>query len=316
LHTAVKFRRRGLARLAMQRTLEDARARRCSCAKLGTGTRLTAHALYRSFGFVDVRISEELTHKLEGSRPHTKAKGARIRAYRPGDETAMAKLFNACYGDFLGAPWKRPTQLPPHSSALLAHRGRRLVAYVLTHASAERAVIQELAVASGDKREEIAGALMAEAHRRLMKCGVKTISTYCATEALAPLLQPLGYSTRRYGGVSMFAVLDLPQFLEEITPLLERRLAKSDWVGTIALCGEKHRAGLTIRRGRVKIQPWPPADADITLAGSDAAITRIVAGVQTPVEPYLQLELQITPALNERVLELLETLFPRVQSYR
>lgn len=316
VHTAVKFRRRGLARLAMQRTFEDARARRCSCARLGTGTRLTAHALYRSFGFVDLRISEELTHKLEGSPPHTRIKGIKIRAYRPGDETAMAKLLNACYGDFVGAPWKRPTQLPPHASALLAHRGRRLVAYVLTHASAERAAIQELAVASGDKREETTAALMAEAHRRLMRRGVKTVSAYHAAEALAPLLQPLGYSTRRYGGVSMFALLDLPQFLEEITPLLERRLAKSDWVGTIALCGKKHRAGLTIRRGRVSIQARPPARADITLAGSDAAITRIVAGVQTPFEPYLQLDLQITPALNERVLKLLETLFPRVQSYR
>ena len=316
VHTAVKFRRRGLARLAMQRTFEDARARRCSCAKLGTGTRLTAHALYRSFGFVDVRVSEELTCELGGSHRCAKAKGIRVREYRPGDETAMAKLFNACYGDFHGAPWKRPTQLASHASALLAHRGRKLVAYVLTHASAERTVIQELAVASGDKREEIAGALMAEAHGRLMKCGVKTVSAHCAAEALAPLLQPLGYSSRRRGAVSMFALLDLPQFLEEITPLLERRMAKSDWAGTIALCGQEHRAGLAIRNGRVQVQPRPPARADITLAGSDAAITRIVAGVHTPFEPYLQLDLQITPPLNERVLELLETLFPRVQSYR
>jgi ribosomal protein S18 acetylase RimI-like enzyme len=313
VHTAGKFRRRGLARRAMQRTLEDPRARRCSCATLGTGTRNTAHALYRSFGFVDIRVGDDLQRDLEHEQPRVRAKGIRVRAYRPGDEGAIARLFEACYGDCFGAERKRPTRLAGGPTVLLAHKGRKLVAAVSAFVSDKEAYVYDLAVAPGKKREEVVGPLMARLHARLSKSGAKNAMVWRAAEMLGPLLQPLGYVSRKRGGVGMFKLIDLPQFLEEVAPLLERRLAKSDWTGTVALCGETHRAGLTIRKGRVTVQRRPAARAGIRLEGTDAAITRVVAGIDSPFEPYLQLDLEIAPALNRRFLELLETLFPRLQ---
>jgi len=110
-------------------------------------------------------------------------------------------------------------------------------------------------------------------------------------------------------------LINLPQFLEEIAPLLERRLEKRDWTGTIALCGETHRAALAVRGHRVVVSRRLPARADIALEGSDRAITQVVAGIESPLEPYLQLDLRITPALNRHALKLLETLFPRLEKY-
>ena len=115
--------------------------------------------------------------------------------------------------------------------------------------------------------------------------------------------------------VGMFKIIDLLRFLEEITPLLERRLKKRGWHCSIALRGETHRAGLTIRGKRVTVSRRLPTRADITLAGHDRAITQVVAGIHSPMEPYLQLDLQITPSLNRHVLDLLETLFPTVEKY-
>jgi len=316
VHTFTKFRRKGLARLAMQRTFADPRTRRCSCAWLGTGTRNNAHALYRSFGFVDVRRSQELRRDLADVPPPARAKGIRVRRYRPGDEAAMARLFNACYGDFLGAQPKRSARLWPGVAALVAYRGRRLVGYVQAEGRGEeRAWIHELAVAPGKRRQEIAAALVTRLQRLLKENGAKSVAAYRAIDHLEPLLEPLGYVRRETGGVDMFKLIDLPRFLEEITSLLERRMEKTDWTGTIALRGEKHRATLAIRNGRVRVPRRLPARPDITLWGSDATITRIVAGIHTLYEPYLQLDLEITPALNQQVVQLLETLFPRVEMY-
>ena len=313
VHTAGKFRRRGLARRAMQRTFDDPRARRCSCATLGTGTRNTAHALYRSFGFVDIRPGESLECGLERQLPRIRARGIRVRAFRPGDGAAMARLFGTCYGEFRNAGRKRPTCQADGSTVLLAHAGRKLVAYAKAFVHDKDASIHEIAVAPGKKREELVGPLMWRLHQALAKKGAKKVRVWMATEMLAPLLQPLGYVSRKHGGVGMFTLIHLPQFLAEIAPLLERRLKKKDWTGTLALCGETHRAGLTFRNGRVTVHERPPARADITLEGSDAALTRIVAGIHSPFEPYLQLDLKIAPALNHRFLELLEALFPKVQ---
>ena len=317
VHTGGKWRRKGLARAAMQRTLDDPRIRRCSCAWLGTGTRNTAHALYRSFGFVDVRRSEELERDLKDLPPPTRLRGLRVRAYRPGDEVAIARLFSTCYGDFLGAQPRRPERLWPGLTTLVAHRGRKLVGFVEACADPgdDRAWVEPLAVAPGKRREEIAAALMTRLHPLLEKQGAKKVALFRATEHLAPLLQPLGYVARKMGGVEMFKLIDLPRFLTEVAPLLVSRLGKRDWEGAIALCGETHRAGIAIRRRRVAVSRRPPARADITLEGSDRAITQVVAGIESPLEPYLQLDLRIAPALNRHALELLEALFPRLEKY-
>jgi len=314
VHAARKFRRRGLTRLAMEQTFKQVRDLGYSCAGLDTGTRNPAHALYRSFGFVDTGVGRQLTHNLEHEAPRTRLKGVTVRLYRPGDEVAMARLFNTCHGDRLNVARRRPARIVGGSVALLAHRGRKLAGYVTVGRHLEHATICELAVAPGDKREGIAAVLMGALHRRLRKQGAKRITVYHAGTSLQPLLGPLGYAERLTGGVDMFALLDLPKFLDEITPLLERRLRKIDWSGTIAICGEEHRAALTIRDGRVAVRRRLPARADITLAGADATITRMVVGRCTPYEPYLQLDLKISPSLGLQARGLLETLFPRVET--
>jgi len=315
VHTDAKFRRMGLARLAMEKTFEVARARGASCATLGTGTRNTAHALYRCFGFVDERMGEFLVCDLKATGRAERMRGLAVRPYRSGDETAMARLFNHCYADSFEAGRKRPSHLSPQVISLLAHRGRRLVGYVLGYPGEGELWVDELAVAPGKKREQVAAALMTAFHRRLLRRGIKKVTSYRTTETLAPLLQPLGYRVQKSGGVGMFALVDLPKFLQEMTPLLERRLQKSDWIGTVSILGERHRAGLAIRGPKVTALRKAPRRADITLEGSDKAITQIMCGVHTPFEPYLQLDLRVSPALNDQILKVLETLFPKVPRY-
>jgi GNAT superfamily N-acetyltransferase len=318
VHAAAKFRRKGLSRLAMARALSDARARRCSCAGLGTGTRNVAHSLYRSFGFVDVPSTEQLRRDLPGASYFARPKGVKVRSYRPGDETAMAKLLNTCRAESWACCPARPTQLSPETITILGHKGRKLVAYVTAVPRNDRATIRELGLSPSDDQQKIAGALIGKLHRELSKRGIKRVDVYLGARALAPILQPLGYRTHRHGGVSMFALQDLPQFLDELRPLLAHRLAKKDkgdYVGTVALVGEKHRAGLRIDTGRITVLPRPPLRPDIALTGADETVTKIVIGVETPFEAYLQLRLKVAPMVNTGVRDLLEALFPRLDEF-
>ena len=170
-----------------------------------------------------------------------------------------------------------------------------------------------MAVDRKDKPDEIARALVGRLHRDLRKRGVKQVSTRYATAALAPLLQPLGYRSERGGGVAMIALENLPQFFREIAPLLSRRAVETTWGGTIAVCGERHRAALKIDRGEVIVLPRVPARPDIRLSGSDGTIARIVTGIETPFEAHLQLDLQAEPMLTERTQTMLEKLWPRLE---
>ena len=179
----------------------------------------------------------------------------------------------------------------------------------------DRADIHAMAGRKGKQQEDVARALVARLHRGLVRRGIKTVSAGYGEPALAALLQPLGYRSELTGGINMFALLNLPQFLDEIAPLLNHRLARKDFSGTIAILGAKHRAGLRIHAGRINALRRPPARPDIALSGSDAAITRIVAGIETPFEAYLQLDLMIAPMLNDATRDLLETLFPRLEVF-
>lgn len=318
VHTWAKFRRKGLSRRTMAAIFGDYRMCRCSCAALDTGTRNTAHAMYRSFGFVDVAVYQEVSCELPARITRARAKGVRVRPYRPGDEAAMVRLFDACYQDKWAYVPLRPQRLPPDRLAVLAHRRGRLVACVTAAVDGERANVLQIAVAESKdpkRRQGVAAALIGRFHRELDRRGVKNVHLYSGGHQLGTLLGPLGYRCRRAGGVVMFAMRDLPRYLEELKPLLQRRLKKSGWTGTISLVAPGHKAALTIDGPRVTVHRRPPKRADMVLAGSDRAITRIAGGIATPFEEYLQLDLKITPMLNARTRELLETLLPKLQEH-
>ena len=112
----------------------------------------------------------------------------------------------------------------------------------------------------------------------------------------------------------MWGLLDLPKLLKEITALLERRLEESDykgWTGSIDLLGEKHRARLTFTEGKVNVESLEGNAPGLVLACDDDTLTRIVRGVETPFEAYLQLCLTIQPQVSEQITKLLEVIFPQ-----
>jgi ribosomal protein S18 acetylase RimI-like enzyme/putative sterol carrier protein len=321
VHTAALYRRKGLSRWTMQETFSHKAARRCSCAVLGTGTRNTAHAMYRGFGFVDLFLSESFTKELREEKAKL-VDGLMIRSYSPGDEVKMAALANECYSDMLAVGRVRARR--PQSSNTyikIAEKAGEMSGYVQVFGgrSSKEARFGEICVKKTDNRDDIGAALLCALHNDLLSHGFKKIimdrELLVCQSFLRKLLRSFGYSSRRTGGVDMFKIINLPMLLEELSPLLCKRLKDSDykdWHGKIGIAGQQHKASVIVGDSEISVSEEVIEDADILLSGDDDTITRIIVGRITPFEAYLQVDLTIQPMVNDRVKGLLETLFPRI----
>ncbi len=321
VHTGPRYRRKGLSRWTMQQTFEHRAVRRCSCATLGTGTRNTAHPMYRSFGFVDIICSESFNKELRGERAKV-VDGLVIRSYSPGDEVKMAALANECYADLLIAGKVKARRLRPGSVYVkIAERDGEMLGYVQVPKgrSKEEVRISNVCLKKTDDRPSIGFALLCALHNELVSHGFKRIvmdrEGLPAQKFLRELLCNFGYSYNRTGGAGMFKIINLPMLLEEISPLLAKRLKDSDhkdWCGSIGIAGHQHKATIAIENGEVSVLEGVLENVDILIAADDDTITKIIVGRMTPYEAYLQIEMTIQPMVNNHVTGLLETLFPRI----
>ena len=321
VNTDPRYRRKGLSRWAMQQTFEHKTTRRHSCAVLGTGTRNNAHAMYRSFGFVDVMYSESFSKELYEEKAKI-VDGLVIRSYAPGDEVKMTALVKECRADLLVVNKVRAVRLRPDSNYVkIAERDGEMLGYmrVPKGRNKEEARLSEVCLKKTDDRLKIGSALLCALHNELTSHGFKRINMnqeFLMTQKfMRELFYKFGYSSKRTGGVDMFKIINLPMLLEELSPLLGKRLERSnykDWCGRIGVAGNQHKATLIIENGESRAVEGISENVDILISAGDDTITRIVAGIVTPYEAYLQIEMTIEPMVNDRVTGLLETLFPHI----
>ena len=321
VHTNPMYRRKGLSRWTMQETFAHKVARRCSCADLGTGTRNTAHAMYRSFGFVDIFPGESFTKDLREERAKI-VDGLVVRSYLPGDEVKMAGLANEHCSDMLDVGRRRARRPPSNAYIKIAEKDGEILGYALASGgrSKEEAHLSEIFVKETNGRDDIGAALLCASHNDLISHEYKKITMYGAQQKfLRQLLLNFGYSSQHTGGVGMFKIINLPMLLEELSPLLTKRLKDSkykDWHGKIGIAGQQHKGIIVIEDGNVSASEEALEDVDILISADDDTVTRIIIGSMTPFEAYLQTELSIKPMVNNRVTELLETLFPHIPKDR
>ena len=329
VHTAPKYRRRGLSRWAFGVSMSHELVRRYSCISLHTGTNNTAHGMYRSFGFVDGLVGRQFTKVLRHEQTKV-VEGVVVRPYTPGDEVAMARVLNAFYADQVERRSRRAERCRTSETRLiyLAEKAGELLGYVQAQCEKEKNVsIYEFCLKPQPSEnsthpegflEEVGAALLCALHNELVKREYKRIRYYPEAEGdkdhIQMLFHNFGY-TSEADWVWMFKIINLPMLLDELSPLLSKRLSESDnykgWQGTIGIKGSEHRAGLTIRDGEIHVSEEVSKGVGICLSTDDDTITRFILGVVTPYAAYLQNQLHIAPTVNDSIIELLGTLFPK-----
>ena len=329
VHTNPKYRRKGFARWVFSASLSHKLVRRYSCISLHTGTENTAHGMYRSFGFVDGFVAKEFTKTLQYEQTKV-VEGLVIRPYSPGDEVAMASVFNAFHADQVEL---RPKRAERHRTSeiwliYLAEKEGKVLGYVQARCDEkENASIREFCLSPQPSKdsthsesflEEVGTSLLCALHNELVKRKYKQISWGPEGEVeknyVRKLFHNFGYTSTAAGWVWMFKILNLPMLLRELSPLLSKRLSENDdykgWQGTIGIKGSEHRASLTIKNGEIQVSEEVSEGVGICLSTDDDTITRFILGVDTPYRAYLQNQLHIAPTVNDSVTHLLATLFP------
>ena len=329
VHTAPKYRRRGLSRWAFGASLSHELVRRYSCISLHTGMNNTAHGMYRSFGFVDGLVAREFTKVLRHEQTKV-VEGVVVRPYTIGDEVEMTSVLNAFYADRVE---RRPRRTERHRTSetrliYLAEKAGELLGYVQAQCEKEKNVsiyefclkpqLSENSTHPEGFLEEVGAALLCALHNTLVKREYKRIRYYPESEGdknhIRMLFHNFGY-TSEADWVWMFKIINLPMLLDELSPLLSKRLNESDnykgWQGTIGIKGSEHRASLIIKNSEIRVSAEVSADTGLCLSTDDDTITRFILGVVTPYAAYLQNQLHIAPTVNDSVIGLLAALFPK-----
>ncbi len=331
VHTTPKYRRRGLSRWAFGASMSHELIRQYSCISLHTGTDNDAHGMYRNFGFVDGLSTREFTKALQHERAKV-VESLVVRPYKSGDEVAMASVLNAFYADRVERRPRRAERRRTSETRLiyLAEKDGELLGYVQAQCSekVKSVSITEFCLkpqpSEGSTHpegflEEVGAALLCALHNELVKHEYKRIRYEPEAEGdkdyVRTLFHNFGYTSSDAGWVWMFKIVNLPILLGELSPLLSKRLNKSDaykdWQGTISIKGSEHQASLTIRDGEIHVSAEVSEGTGIHLSTDDDTITRFILGVVTPYAAYLQNQLHIAPIVSSSIMGLLGTLFPK-----
>lgn len=319
VHTSPQWRRSGLSRLAFEAAMDHEEARRCSCFALNTGTRNTAHALYSAFGYVDMDRRERAIKDLHAGTPCTPPDGVVIRPIEADDRETVRRFVLSYHKDaFAISPLPVPT-LGEDTFTTLAERDGELIGVALaSHNEGNEARLNDVAVEGGEEEQAAIGvALLSRLHALAGADGARRVTARICSDpsVFTDVLCRAGYSRKPSGSVNMFGIRDLSKLFEEIRPLYEHRVQESAfdrWQGRVILLGDRLRAGLEIADGEVQVIAAEPRPHDVVLRSTDATITRVVVGRETPMEGYLQQVSSIEPQVSPIVMKLLETLFPEV----
>lgn len=331
VHTNPKYRRRGLSRWAFGAAMSHELVRQYACISLHTRTDNTAHGMYRSCGFVDGLVAREFTKTLQ----HEQAKvveGLVVRPYAHGDEIAMASVCNAFFADQVEHRPRRAERRRTSETWLIyvAERDGELLGYVQARCDGreENVSITEFCLKPQPSKdsthwesflEEVGISLLCALHNKLVERKYKQISWIPEEEMekdyVRKLFHNFGYTPANEDWVWMFKLINLPMLLDELSPLLSKRLNESDaykdWQGTINIKGSEHQASLTIKDGEISVSEEVLEGTGICLSTDDDTITRFILGVVSPYAAYLQNQLHIAPTVNSSVIGLLGTLFPK-----
>ena len=303
--------------------------RRYSCISLITGTDNTAHAMYRDFGFVDGLLEQAFT-KTSQHEPVKEVEGLVIRPYLHGDEVAMARVSTAFHEDQIERGRSRAIRRRTSETSMiyLAEKDGELLGYLQARYSkgGTSAGISEFCLKpqpSEDESflEEVGTALLSTLHNELVNRECERISWSSQGEAeknyVRKLFHNLGYTSVFTNWVWLFRIINLPMLLEELTPLLSKRLNESDayknWQGTIGIKSVEHQASLIISDGKIRVSAEVSEETAINLSTDDDTLTQFIWGVLTPYGAFLQNQLHVAPSVNPSVVGLLETLFPARQ---
>ena len=315
-----RYRGMGLGGIAIKKACDVMTEKGVSCSTVSTGTRLVAHRLYCRNGYVDRRFPWQYTKKLEGADDGENGGKLRAREYTDADRADVNELREQYIRNTVG-----PAEWSPRSNygqwiRIVEDEGK-MIGYADVHLNpfepAANVNLLHIGMNFPDE-QKAARVLLSGIHKYALDEGRETITFRDPPVRYRDILLQMGYCIEpdciRYGWVNMFKVVDLARFLREISNLLSLRLQRSPnacWCGSLGLKGKRLKAAIEIDSdGNVNVEDNGAKNADICIVTDDRAITSLVSDDADVWELYRQHALTVRPILNERIRNLIGSLFP------
>jgi N-acetylglutamate synthase-like GNAT family acetyltransferase len=115
--------------------------------------------------------------------------------------------------------------------------------------------------------------------------------------------------------VFMFAINNVPRFLEEIKPIIANRLKKiQDWNGTFELKCREHSLFFEKKGEKIRLYDWTDHNIDYRILMDEHTLAAVLLGVTEVETAQKDGKIQIETSLSERkAKDLLVELFPKQQ---
>lgn len=315
-----EYRAMGIGAVALRKACDQMFEMGHSCTIVSTGLRLVAHRLYCRTGFFDRRPQTRIEKHLDSSDADYRVLGISARDYKEADKDEILKLREQYCLTNVGPTESLPKSQFDERTKVIEQNGK-LIGYatVNIYPFEPTAEIEFFHVDNNLQDRKMASkTLLAGVHRYALSEEKTRVMFYHSAPYLRNILYAMGYdldaSMKRYEWVGMFRIADLPVFLREISELLTLRIQRSvhaGWQGSFAINGERLKATIIFdKNGVTSVEDGASKKADLIFTADDRIITALVSADGNIWEWYRQNMITTKPTLNERIRDMLESLFP------
>ncbi len=314
-----EYRAMGLGAIALRKTCDKIFEMGHTCTIVSTGIRLVAHRLYCLSGFFDRRPQTRFEKYLDNDDNYY-ISDISSRDYKDSDKDEILKLREQYCLTNVGPTESFPKDQFDERTRVIEQNGK-LIGYATVKIEPDNptAEIEFFHIDNSFPDKKIASkALLASIHRHALSNGKNKVMFYHSAPYLMNILYSMGYdldaSMKRHEWVGMLRIASLPDFLREISDLLTLRIQGSrsaGWQGSFAINGERLKATIIFNKdGVVNIEDEAHKKADLIFLANDRIITALVSSDSNVWEWYRQNLITTKPRFNERIRDMLESLFP------
>lgn len=240
------------------------------------------------------------------------------------DSEQMLELYNRFTEPFVGSAQrtlKNFSRMLQRKDILIyvALDGRsQIIGYVYARFEKRRRLgeFRDVVVDPAHDFEQVSKALVKKVNEAFLeKKASMIIAGTTRNPAYKKLFLPLGFFESESTDVFMYAVLNVPKFLDELSPVLVDRLGRvKGWIGRAQVECDGHSLFLEKTSKGVQQIVWTNEPVDFKLTLTRDLLTKLVFGVVDPVEAQDAKLLSVESASgSERANRLLRALFPRKQ---
>lgn len=173
--------------------------------------------------------------------------------------------------------------------------------------------ITEIIVDPNHDFKQIAEMLVSEVYEALQKRNAAAVYVdSIKNPAYTEIFPQMDFFDAESRGVFMYAILDASKFLNEIAPVMVKRLKKlEEWRGLMEIKCEGNSIFIQKDDQGVQAILWTNRTADFGITLSPDLLTKLLFGAVDPIEAYKAEKLKVQTTVNPTETEqLLKTIFP------